>query len=218
MAVPQYSLPGINEVVNNWSREKIKEMYHILDEASAIKQSGPTPYPTYERVPGAVSDYQEKLKQAAYPQEQTQVAGMMTGIAPSQASDLHVSDSGATSSHFPLRYDIIPRSLLERAAERYTYGATKHGERNYQLGLGDRGHILSRINHIYEHLNKLFHPDYRRADSPQSEDGIDIKSIHDNLGAILWGVGFICEVAEHQKGRQILIDLRSEGRVKTHND
>jgi len=133
-------------------------------------------------------------------------------------SKLHISESGATSSHVPLRYDLIPRSLLERAAERYTMGISIHGERGYQKGLGDRGFIINRINHIYEHLNTLFHPDYRKANSPEDEEGIDIKSIHANLGAVLWGVGFICEVAEHVTGRQILNELRAEGRIKTHSD
>jgi len=160
--------------------------------------------------------------------------GLKAGVGPAQGSirkipdspdtrhavpqDLHVSESGATSSHVPLRYDLIPRSLLERAAERYTMGAKVHGDRNYQQGLADYGNIIVRINHIYEHLNKLFHPDYRKADSPQDEEGIDIKSINDNLGAILWGVGFICEVAEHERGKQILIELRYQGRIKTNSD
>jgi hypothetical protein len=139
-------------------------------------------------------------------------------IKNSEAQKLHVSESGATSSHVPLRFDLIPRSLIDRAAERYTAGALKHGERGYQRGLDDRDFILNRINHIYEHLNKLFHPDYRMADGPEDEEGIGIRSIKDNLGAVIWGLGFLCEVLEHSKGSQIFIDLRLEGRVKTYTD
>lgn len=131
---------------------------------------------------------------------------------------LHISESGATSSHVPLRYDLIPRSLLEVAAIRYTDGAKKHGERGYQKGLADRGFIINRINHIAEHWNKLFHPDYRKADNPEAEEGISIKSIDDNLGAIIWGLGFLCEVMNHKQGVQILLELRSNGRVKVTTD
>lgn len=194
-------LPKVHEVVSYWSDERIKQLYHILDEASAIKQAGPVPYP--QEV--------EAMRKVAYP-EDTQQAGMAA------TQDMHVSQSGATSSHVPLRYDLIPRSLFDRAAERYTLGAKIHGMRGYQKGFADRDFILNRINHINEHWNMLWHPDYRRADSPESEEGIDLESIRSNLGAILWGIGFICEVAEHDKGRQILIDLRAEGRVKTHTD
>lgn len=118
---------------------------------------------------------------------------------------LHVSKSGATSSHVPLRYDLIPRRLLEVAALRYTMGAAKHGERGYQKGFADRDFIINRINHIYEHLNKLFHPaklDHTLSD----EDGLD-----GNLGAIIWGIGFIAEVSTHPKGAKILAEIISAG-------
>lgn len=131
---------------------------------------------------------------------------------------LHVSESGATSSHIPLRYDLIPRSLIEVAAQRYTLGAIKHGERGYQKGLGDRDFIINRINHIYEHLNKLIHPDYRNADGPGDEEGIEVNSINDNLGAIIWGIGFLCEVASHKPGLGILQNLRIVSRVMTHTE
>lgn len=180
----------------------------------------------YERTPDAVTPAGTKIWTDDYIQvKNVEMVGCgqvdpnyKTEGRVKRSTDLHVSDSGATSSHVPLRYDIIPRSLIERAAERYTFGAAKHGERNYQLGLGDRGHIVARINHIFEHMNKLLHPDYRKADSPQDEEGVEVKSINDNLGAILWGVGFLCEVADHKEGIKILHELRSSGRLKVTTD
>lgn len=179
----------------------------------------------YERTPDAVTQAGTKIwindkKQV----EHAEMAGsgiydaLQKDLRANYKDNLHVSDSGATSSHVPLRYDLIPRSLLERAAERYTMGAKIHSERGYQRGMAEREFILNRINHIYEHLNKLLHPDYRKADSPQDEEGIDIKSINDNLGALLWGVGFICEVADHKEGIKILHELRSDGRLKVTTD
>ncbi|HEY1645245.1 MAG TPA: dATP/dGTP diphosphohydrolase domain-containing protein [Candidatus Saccharimonadales bacterium] len=116
---------------------------------------------------------------------------------------LHVSESGATSSHVPLRYDLIPRSLLDCVAQRYTIGSKVHGERGYQKGLADRGFIINRINHIAEHWNMLFHPKKQDEDTP-----------YGHLGAVLWGIGFLCEVLDNDKGQDILWQLIEEGRVR----
>lgn len=116
-------------------------------------------------------------------------------------TDLHVAESGATSSHVPLRYDLIPVQLLFLAAKRYTIGAKVHGERGYQQGLADRDFIINRINHITEHWNKLFHP------TPiQDNEGLD-----DHLGAILWGIGFIAEVSQHKNGAKVLAEIIKAG-------
>lgn len=136
----------------------------------------------------------------------------MYGLGPQvQAADvqegrpkLHISESGATSSHVPLRYDIIPRQLIECAAARYTLGAQIHGERNYQKGLTDRKQILNRINHIQEHWSFLLHP------SPiQTDDGI-----YQHIGAMLWGLGFLLEVMSHSEGGKILSDIIANGAIK----
>lgn len=185
------------------------------------------------------TDAAGQLRRAAYPQEQSNQSldkalkereaerdrafGKLDDVY-NQEQDtrvetvMHVSASGATSSHLPLRFDLIPRSMLEIAAKRYTLGLMQHGERGYQKGFDDRDFIVNRINHIFEHLNMLLHPDYRRADGPQDEEGIEYASIEQNLGAILWGVGFLCEVANHRRGLQLLHELRSYGRVILEND
>lgn len=147
-----------------------------------------------------------------YAVNENQLRGAQAGIREIDPVDgvysnekLHVSESGATSSHVPLRYDLIPRSLVEIAAERYTKGAIKHGERGYQKGLEDWEFILNRINHITEHWNKLFH----------SADDIDeVENPKDHLGAILWGIGFLCELTEHEKGKYILGKILELGKVR----
>lgn len=172
----------------------------------------------YERTPDAVTQAGTKIwindkKQV----EHAEMAG--SGIYDALQKDLrengkqelsekwkermHVSASGATSSHEPLRYDLIPRSLLYYAALRYTKGADIHGERGYQRGLADRKFIVNRINHIQEHWNMLLHP------VVHDEDYID-----GHLGAILWGIGFLCEVYENAKGRELLKEIVEGGQIR----
>jgi hypothetical protein len=139
---------------------------------------------------------------------------------------LHTSDSGATSSHESIRYDLIPRSLTKVAAMTYTMGAKKHGERGYQRGLADRGFILDRLNHIQEHWDMLRHPsivEYEKRLKQLQETGwsgevndeaVSYDSIRANIGAMLWGLGFLTEVIEHEEGKGILLGLVAEGRVR----
>jgi hypothetical protein len=119
---------------------------------------------------------------------------------------LHVSESGATSSYVPLRYDLIPRQLLECAAARYSMGVAIHGERGYQRGLGDRDFIINRINHITEHWNKILHPHPK-------ENYSDVE-FYGNVGAILWGLGFLLEVQDYGPGKQVLQDIFASGMLK----
>jgi hypothetical protein len=205
-------LSWAKEVIDTESKLRLdKQMEQIRYQKQQQVRAVPR-ISEYERTPDAVTPSGTKI----WTDDNRQVQNVeMAGCV---GTDLHVSESGATSSHVPLRYDLIPRSLLERAAERYTMGAQIHSERGYQRGLAEREFIINRINHITEHLNKLLHPDYRKADSPQDEEGIEVKSINDNLGAILWGVGFLCEVADHKEGIKILHELRSSGRLKVTTD
>ena len=139
------------------------------------------------------------------------------------APSVVASDSGATSSHFSARYDLIPRSLIETAVITYTFGANKHGERGYQRGLADRKFILDRLNHIQEHFDKLRHPSIDRYIQQQGElrqngevndEACSLEAIRQNISAMLWGLGFLTEVLEHDRGRQIFQGIVSEGRVK----
>ena len=62
--------------------------------------------------------------------------------------------SDARSSFELQRYDLIDRGFLRRLAERLAYGAAKHGENNYQQGIGDAAYRRDRINHLIEHALK----------------------------------------------------------------
>jgi hypothetical protein len=193
-----------DEIAYNWSTERIREMYRILDEALLIKKQNE------EKL--AANKEHENLRRV--PRYDIPVQGAGPSLMQAQALDADAIKVDPSQ----LRYDLVPRVMLDRVAERFTFGLQFHGERSYQNGLGDRRYILARINHIQEHWNKLLHPDYSKADSPEHEEGIDIKSIRDNLGAILFGLSVLCEAAEHKEGRDILMDIRAEGRVKTYSD
>lgn len=240
-AMPQYPLPGIQEVADMWPEERVKQMYFILDEATKLKHTGevthyqqeqdaPTDndspnrrharavprfgseYADYERVPAAVTQAGTKIYVNDDRQvEHIEMAGtgisdpLQKNLRENYKNNLHVSESGATSSHVPLRYDLIPRSLIEIAAQRYTDGAVKHGERGYQKGLEDWDFILNRINHITEHWNKLFH---------RADDVDEVESPKAHLGAILWGIGFLCELTDHEKGKYIFVKILELGRIR----
>ena len=106
--------------------------------------------------------------------------------------------SGAQSSGSACRFDLIPRSFLERVANRFGLGAAKYGERRYRKGLRDRAFILDRLNHLQEHVQALL--------APQSADEL----LDDNLGAIGWAAAFLSEVEADPVGARILEEIRRE--------
>jgi len=53
------------------------------------------------------------------------------------------------------RYDLIYVGFLDRLAARLGYGAAKHGEGNYERGVGDAAYRRDRINHLIAHAHKL---------------------------------------------------------------
>lgn len=65
------------------------------------------------------------------------------------------SSSGAKSSFEMPRYDLIYVGFLDRLAARLGYGAAKHGEGNYERGVGDAAYRRDRINHLIAHAHKL---------------------------------------------------------------
>lgn len=156
-----------------------------------------------------LNERSRKREQAAYstPAYEGKTAGPDIDTRPEQVQgvspSLHRSTSGATSSHVPLRYDLIPRALIDCTAARYTMGVAIHTERGYQKGLADRDFIINRINHTQEHWNKLFHP--------TSSD--DKEPPFNHIGAILWGMGFILEVMHHETGNKVLHEIIANGRV-----
>jgi hypothetical protein len=88
--------------------------------------------------------------------------------------DFHQFESGARRSEvIGPRYDLIPEGPLRRLAMRYTLGAAKYGEYNWQKGMP----FSDTFNHIFEHLQK-------------AKESIRLGSItvDDDLAGAAWGV------------------------------
>lgn len=92
-------------------------------------------------------------------------------------NEMKVFSSGAKSTVEKPRYDLIPQRALELLADRFAYGATRHGERNYRKGANDATFVRDRINHLIEHAIKF--AEHR---SP------------DDLGAILCNAAILADV------------------------
>lgn len=86
--------------------------------------------------------------------------------------------SGAKRGANALRFDLIPTGPLRRLAERYTMGAEKYGEWNWQKGLRDPQYIAQFKAHMFAHLVNYL------------ERGC---SDDDNLAAIAWGAFALME-------------------------
>lgn len=74
---------------------------------------------------------------------------------PTPTPPMHTFTSGAKSTVVKPRYDLIPLRGLELVAERFEYGAGRHGERNYRKGGDDPVFVQDRINHLIEHCMKF---------------------------------------------------------------
>lgn len=72
-----------------------------------------------------------------------------------KVDSMKVFASGAKSTTKKPRYDLIPLRALELLAERFGYGADRHGERNYRKGINDQEFITDRVNHLIEHVQKF---------------------------------------------------------------
>lgn len=109
-----------------------------------------------------------------------------------------VFPSGATSSGDVPRFDLVPRSFVERVARRFGLGAGKYGDFQYRKGLRDREYILDRLNHLQMHVQRYV--------APQTVD----EAMDDNLAAIGWAAAFLCEVEADPVGAVILMEIRTE--------
>ena len=97
--------------------------------------------------------------------------------------------SGATSTSKKPRYDLIPLVALRRLADRFGYGARKHGDHNYTKGFNDPDFLRDRKNHMLEHVVK-----YTSGDRST-----------DHLGAIMCNAAMLAElerIAEMQVTRE----------------
>ena len=91
---------------------------------------------------------------------------------------MHEFESGARSTVEKPRYDLVPLSALRSVANRFGYGAVRHGERNYEKGANDEVFLRDRINHLIEHAMKY-------ASGDRSED---------HLGAVLCNAAILVEL------------------------
>jgi len=93
--------------------------------------------------------------------------------------------SGARRSSKALRYDLIPAAGLERLAQRYTLGAERYGDWNWQKGLQDTEYVNQFKAHLLAHWVAYL------------RDGC---TKDDNLAAIAWGAFALME-AEAQSAK-----------------
>lgn len=77
--------------------------------------------------------------------------------------EMHKFESGAKSTVVKPRYDLIPLVAEQMLAERFAYGADRHGEGNYLKGSNDPVFLRDRKNHLFEHL-KAYMKDRKRSD------------------------------------------------------
>lgn len=116
-----------------------------------------------------------------------------SGTPVSPDSELHEFTSGAKSSEHLLRYDLIPWHIFaDRLAKRYTDGAVKYGEFNWQMGLKERAYVLDRANHALRHLHRAV--EKMRAQTLGQIDGVGLAYLpddDDDLAAAMWGIIFL---------------------------
>jgi hypothetical protein len=215
------SVKSLTPIDLSWAREVIDTEYRLrrdqqMEQERYTKQQQVRAVPRiseYERTPDAVTQagtgvfITNEVSEIEAPMAGNGISdSLQNNLRANYKDKLHVSESGATSSHVPLRYDLIPRQLLECAAERYTIGEKIHSERGYQKGLSDRNFIINRINHIQEHWNKILHP--------HPKEDYSAVEFRGNIGAMLWGLGFLLEVEDYGPGKQVLMDILAPASLK----
>lgn len=96
-------------------------------------------------------------------------------------------ESGAKSSVEKPRYDLVPLVAMRAVAERFGYGAERHGARNYEKGYNDPSFVRDRLNHLLEHAMKA-------ASGDTSED---------HLGAVLCNAAILLRLKELREAEDI---------------
>jgi hypothetical protein len=87
-------------------------------------------------------------------------------------------EGGAQRSNRKLRYDLIPREIIDAIAERFTIGAAKYGDTNWLKGGND--FFQDARNHLTSHWLAF-----------QNGDLEDEKEVLDHLKAVLWNARII---------------------------
>jgi len=71
---------------------------------------------------------------------------------------MHTFTSGAKSTVIKPPYHLVPLIAIQLIAERFGFGAARHGARNYRQGANDPVFVQDRKNHMFEHMvNYLEH-------------------------------------------------------------
>lgn len=103
----------------------------------------------------------------------------------------HAVTGAIRSNDVKLRYDLVPTPALRRLVRRYTDGAEKYGEHNWQKGF--KWSVV--YNHLREHLEKF-------KDGEFPED--------DHLAAVVWGC---FSLMTYQTTHTELNDLQPDGAI-----
>lgn len=93
-------------------------------------------------------------------------------------------ESGAVRDEDKPRYDLIPHEGLRRLAQRYTMGAAKYGEWNWEKGLTDPEFLKQAKCHMVAHMWEYF------AAGNEADD---------NLAAIAWGCMTLMEAEKRHE-------------------
>lgn len=139
--------------------------------------------------------------------------------------DMHVYNTGAKRSQRMPRYDLIPAVAIRRLAERFTGdvdntgkftgGALKYGESNWEKGLPTSDVINHIINHLLNYQDHF--REYLSAGIRQGFDGETLmnyvrenmmkeSNIDDDLAGAMWGIS----VLMHQEQTKMFHDDKFE--------
>ena len=114
---------------------------------------------------------------------------------------MHVFASGAKSTEEKERFDLVPLVAIKAIAQRLGYGASRHGEKNYEKGWNDPVFIRDRKNHAFEHLVH-----YINGDTTADKDG-NVDTPQDHLGAALTNLAMLARLEEmrDEKAKELLL-------------
>ena len=93
-------------------------------------------------------------------------------------------ENGASRSHHAPRYELIPKSAVDRLISRLEFGATIHGDNNWRLGGPE--FILQCKRHMMEHMLNYLEGD----------------TTDDHLAAVLCNAAFLCHFEAHERTKE----------------
>jgi hypothetical protein len=106
---------------------------------------------------------------------------------------MHAFESGAKSTEEKPRYDLVPIEAITYIAERLSFGAQRHGDRNWQKGINDAAFIRDRKNHAVEHLLAYV----TGTNLPPDKTG-KVDTPKDHLKAAITNLAMLAYIEEHR--------------------